>query len=193
MAARKKAAVGKREQLTLAAVDLAYRQGYRKTTLADIAAESGVPLGNVYYYFRTREEIGEAILAQRDGQFAAQREELDGLSTPLARLVAFVDSTVANAPMVARNGCPMGSLSAEMLKEGGTLADRSRSLFAAPLTWMTDQFRAMGRIADADDLALQLLATLQGAMLLTHSFREPALLEREGKRLNTWLKEMAAP
>jgi TetR/AcrR family transcriptional regulator, transcriptional repressor for nem operon len=188
LAGRKKAVVGKRERLARAAVDLAYRQGYRKTTLADIASESGVPLGNVYYYYRTKDDIGEAVLAHRDGQFAQQRQELDQLPTPRARLAAFVDSTVGNAAMVAQNGCPMGSLSAEMLKEGGPLADRSRSLFASPLTWMEAQFRAMGRSDDASDLALHLLASLQGAMMLTHSFRDPALLEREGRRLKSWIE-----
>ena len=180
--------VGKRERLAQAAVDLAYRQGYRKTTLAEIASESGVPLGNVYYYYKTKDDIGEAVLAHRDGQFAQQRQELDQLPTPRARLVAFVDSTVGNAAMVARNGCPMGSLSAEMLKEGTPLAERSRSLFAGPLTWMEAQFRAMGRNDDAADLALQLLASLQGVMMLTHSFREPSLLQREGARLREWLE-----
>jgi AcrR family transcriptional regulator len=190
LAGRKQTAGGKRERLTAAAVDLAYRQGYRKTTLADIATESGVPLGNVYYYFKTKDDIGEAVLSHRDGQFVAQREELERLPTPLARLVAFVESTVANGPLVARNGCPMGSLSAEMLKEGGPLALRSRSLFAEPLTWMEAQFRIMGHEKNAGDLALQLLSSLQGAMMLTHSFGDTTLLEREGARVKEWLRTL---
>jgi TetR/AcrR family transcriptional regulator, transcriptional repressor for nem operon len=53
---------------------------------------------------------------------------------------------------------------------------------------MEAQFRAMGRSDDASDLALQLLASLQGAMMLTHSFRDPALLKREGRRLKSWIE-----
>ncbi len=188
MAARRILAGNKRERLTQAAVELAYRQGFRKTTLAEIASESGVPLGNVYYYFKTRDDVGEAILSCREEQSAHQRLLLDQLPEPRARLAAFIDSTVANAAMVAQSGCPMGSLSAEMMKEGGQLAERSRSLFATPLAWMEAQFRAMGCKDDAGDLALQLLASLQGAMLLTHSFHEPSLLEREGARLREWLE-----
>lgn len=188
MAERRQAAGNKRERLTKAAVDLAYRQGFRKTTLADIASESGVPLGNVYYYFKTRDDVGEAILACREDQSAQQRLQLDQLPDPRARLAAFIDSTVANAAMVADSGCPMGSLSAEMMKEGGPLAERSRSLFATPLAWMEAQFHAMGHGGDAGGLALHLLASLQGAMLLTHSLRDPSLLEREGARLRDWLE-----
>ena len=190
MAGRRQAAADKRERLAQAAVNLAYRQGYRRTTLADIAAESGVPLGNVYYYFKTKDDIGDAILAQRNAEFAMLRSELDRLPTPVDRLVAFVDSTVGNADMVAANGCPMGSLSVEFLKDGEPLAGRSRSLFAGPLSWMEAQFRDLGRPDDAGDLALQLLASLQGAMMLTHSFRDTSLLAREGARLKDWLQTL---
>ena len=54
--------MGKRARLVEAAVNLAYRQGYTRTTIADIAKESGVPLGNVYYYFKTKDDIATAIL-----------------------------------------------------------------------------------------------------------------------------------
>lgn len=182
----------KRERLVDAAVTLAYRQGYRRTTLAHIAEESGVPLGNVYYYFRTKDDIGEAILACWEGKFTGLRDRLDGLPTPTARLSAFVDMTIANAPNVAQNGCPMGSLSAELLKDGGALADRANALLAEPMAWMEEQFRAIGLTTEAGSLALQLQSALQGASLLTQSFRDPSLLEREGARLKSWLQSLAS-
>ena len=48
---------GKRERLVGAACDLVYRLGAERTTLADIARAADVPLGNVYYYFRTKDDI----------------------------------------------------------------------------------------------------------------------------------------
>src|ERR1700722_16858166 len=48
---------GKRERLLAAAADLLYRQGVEKTTLADIAQAADVPLGNIYYYFKTKDAI----------------------------------------------------------------------------------------------------------------------------------------
>jgi AcrR family transcriptional regulator len=187
---RKQAARGKRERLVAAAVELAYRQGFGKTTLADLADESQVPLGNIYYYFKTRDDIGNAVLDWRQGEFVAMRDRLSELESPLARLVAFVEMTVANAPLVAERGCPMGSLTAELLKDGGDLAGRARALMADPMAWMAEQFAALGHEADADDLALQLQSTLQGASLLAQSFGEPEPLEREGRRLLGWLSEL---
>ena len=53
---------GKRERLVGAAADLLYRQGVEKTTLADIADAADVPLGNVYYYFKTKDAIVDAVV-----------------------------------------------------------------------------------------------------------------------------------
>ena len=189
--ARPKKPGGKRERLVEAAARLAQRQGYRRTTLADIATESGVQLGNVYYYFRTKDDIGEAVLQHREGEFAFVRQHMDALPTPLERLLAFVDRTIASAPVVAESGCPMGSLSAEFAKDGGGLAERAKSLLGEPMAWMAEQFGAMGA-ADPEGLALQLQSSLQGASLLTQTSRNPALLEREGCRLRKWLEGLAA-
>jgi len=45
----------KRTRLINTASKLAHEHGFNQTTLADIARDSGVPLGNVYYYFKTKE------------------------------------------------------------------------------------------------------------------------------------------
>jgi len=44
----------KRARLMEAAETLFYQQGVHRTTLADIAQEAEVPLGNIYYHFRTK-------------------------------------------------------------------------------------------------------------------------------------------
>lgn len=45
----------KRVLLLEAAKTLIHKQGYNLTTPADIAKAANVPLGNVYYYFKTKE------------------------------------------------------------------------------------------------------------------------------------------
>ena len=55
----------KRSRLIQTAVKLAYLHGFRTTSLADIAEAANVPVGNVYYYFKTKDEIGEAIVDWR--------------------------------------------------------------------------------------------------------------------------------
>jgi TetR/AcrR family transcriptional repressor of nem operon len=47
----------------LVAGALIQRQGIEKTTIADIARAADVPVGNVYYYFKTKDDLIEAAIA----------------------------------------------------------------------------------------------------------------------------------
>src|SRR6266850_1010292 len=87
----------KRTRLIKTAAKLAYRRGFRETSLADIAGAARVPVGNVYYYFKTKEELAEAVVERRLAEFRAFREEMDRLSSPKERLFAFVESIHENS------------------------------------------------------------------------------------------------
>ena len=53
-----------------------HRQGVEKTTLADIATVADVPVGNVYYYFKTKDDLVEAAI---DSQMRDIEEPLRSL------------------------------------------------------------------------------------------------------------------
>ena len=53
---------GKRERLIAAAAELLHQQGVERTTLADIAKAADVPVGNVYYYFKTKDDVIAAVI-----------------------------------------------------------------------------------------------------------------------------------
>src|ERR1700739_2362726 len=53
---------GKRQRLIAAASQLLHQHGVEKTTLADIAQAADVPVGNVYYYFKTKDDIITAVI-----------------------------------------------------------------------------------------------------------------------------------
>jgi TetR/AcrR family transcriptional regulator, transcriptional repressor for nem operon len=183
-----KADVDKRSRLVQTAVKLAYRQGFRKTTIADIAEESQVPLGNVYYYFKTKDEIGEAILEQRLVEFQTQREKWNRAGSPKERLQAFVQMTLDNRELLARGGCPMGTLCVELQKEGGALAKKAGPLLGGPLAWIEAQFRELGKGKDSAGLAVHLLSALQGVSLLAHSLGNAGLVALEVGRLKEWIE-----
>src|SRR6202453_832621 len=135
----------KRARLIRTAVKLAYRRGFRETSLADIAAAAKIPVGNVYYYFKTKDEIGEAIVEQRLLEVRALQEQWDQRGSPKERLLACIENTPENRDLLARGGCPVGTLCSELHKEGGPLAKKATALFAELLGWIEDQFRAIGR------------------------------------------------
>lgn len=181
---------GKRTRLIEAANKLIHQQGFNQTTLADIARESEVPLGNVYYYFKTKEEIGSALIEHRANFYRGLLEAWNELPDPKQRILTLVEMVSGERETLAQSGCPIGSLCQELHKDGGPLADKSAGLMAALLSWAEQQFRLLGKDKESADLALHLISALQGASLLTHTFRQPELIVRETARLREWVNAL---
>src|SRR6266852_4479580 len=180
----------KRTRLIETATKLAYGRGFRETSLADIAEAARVPVGNVYYYFKTKEELAEAVVERLLEEFRAARAEWDRLSAPKERLLAFVSSIQANRERLARGGCPLGSLCSELHKEGGALAKKSATLFTEPIGWLEKQFRAAGRDKDSRELAIHLFASFQGMAAVAHGMNESDLVLMEVRRLKNWINTL---
>jgi AcrR family transcriptional regulator len=181
-----------RARLLQAAEKVTYRHGFGASALADIAEEARVPLGNVYYYFRTKDAIGEAIVELRLTRFKRLLQELDTAESPAERLCGFVDVKIRNREELARSGCPVGTLCSELHKEGGAVAKKSTALLAEALTWMERQFRAMHQGNESRGLAVHLLSATQGVSVLAHTFHDPRLIEMEAARLKEWIRSLAS-
>jgi TetR/AcrR family transcriptional regulator, transcriptional repressor for nem operon len=177
----------KRKRLVQAAAELSHARGLSRISLSDIAASADVPLGNIYYYFKTKAAIGEAIVAERLAELRGIQQACDAASTPQGRLKAFVQITVDSRDTLARAGCPIGTLCSELSKDTGPLCEEAAVPFRRLLSWMEAQFAALGRNEERRSLALHLLAALQGVSLLANCFHEPALVVREAKVLKAWI------
>ena len=177
----------KRTRLLEAANKLVHAQGFNQTTLADIAKEADVPLGNVYYYYKTKEEIGAALIEHRANFYRGLRDSWNKSPNPKTRLHSFIQMTIDNCEMLARSGCPIGTLCQELHKEDGPLARKASSMFVELLEWLEAQFRALGKEGESADLALHLLSVLEGASLLTNTLKDPELMLRESARLKKWV------
>lgn len=183
----KKIIANKRTRLLEAANKLVHQQGYNQTTLADIAHEAEVPLGNVYYYYKTKEDIGQALIAQRADYYLALIATWEKSPDPKKRILALIREVACQRELLAQSGCPIGSLCQELHKDGGPLADKAAGLLAAVLSWAEQQFQLLGKGQESADLALHLLSVLQGASLLTHAFNQPGLIVRATTQLEQWL------
>jgi TetR/AcrR family transcriptional regulator, transcriptional repressor for nem operon len=181
---------GKRERLVAAACRVLHEQGVERTTLADIALAAGVPVGNVYYYFKTKDQLVEAAINAHGDDLRVMLSGLDRRRTPQARLKGLVRALTDQRELVAKYGCPFGTLACELDKRAGGLDRSAAHVLAVLVDWAERQFRAMDR-ADARDLAIALIASYQGVSLLTNTFRDPELMAREGRRLERWIDSLA--
>lgn len=178
----------KRDRLIQTAVTLVYQQGFHQTTLAQIAQHAQVPLGTVYYFFKTKEALGDALVERYLREYRERCQQWDQDPDPKARLEAFLQMMLEYAPQLAQSGCWVGTLCGELHKQGGPLAQHATRVFEELLTWLTAQFRALGRGDESTDLAIHLLSAVEGAALLTQSFRTPDYFVREAQRLKDWLR-----
>ncbi|MFO1257326.1 MAG: TetR/AcrR family transcriptional regulator [Gammaproteobacteria bacterium] len=180
----------KRVRLIEAAKVLIHQQGFNLTTLADIAQEADVPLGNVYYYFKTKEAIGIAVIEKRASEWAERLAMWSELPEPQVRLNALIKYGLEDLEVTARFGCPIGGLCQELGKQGGTLSDLAAKLLHDILQWGEEQFRALGFGDISASHALNLVAMIQGTFLLTHTFKDPKIASRQSEELQKWLAVM---
>jgi AcrR family transcriptional regulator len=181
---------GKRERLVEGARQVIHRQGVEKTTIADVAKAADVPVGNVYYYFKTKDELVAAAIDGHAREVQALLRSLEQNRTPQARLKALVRALMSQRELAAAYGCPLGSLCSELDKRADGLDRTCSELLQLPVDWAEQQFRSMGR-RDARDLAVALIASYQGIALLANTFRDPELMTREGRRLQRWIDSLA--
>src|SRR5436309_14818732 len=108
--------IPKRERLVEAAKETFYHQGVARTTLADIAQRADIPLGNVYYHFRTKEALVAAVIHQHIQGLQLMFADWERLSDPRERLLALLAVYRQEEAMLACYGCPHGSLCQELDK-----------------------------------------------------------------------------
>jgi TetR/AcrR family transcriptional regulator, transcriptional repressor for nem operon len=187
------APAGKRERLVAAACRVLHEQGVERTTLADIALAADVPVGNVYYYFKTKDQLVEAAINAHGNDLRAMLSALDRRRTPQARLKGLIGALVEQRELAARYGCPFGTLACELDKRLDGLDRTAADVLGILAGWAEQQFRSMGfgDQAEARDLAIALIASYQGISLLTNTFRDPELMVREGRRLDRWIDSLA--
>jgi AcrR family transcriptional regulator len=181
---------GKRERLIASAAELCHRDGIERPTLAEIAEAADVPPGNVYYYFKTKDELVQAVIESRAKEVRDLLASLAKKRTPAARLKGLAQNWADAGQLVADDGCPLGSLSGDLSNHGEGLEREAEKLFSPLIEWSEGQFREMG-CRDPHGLTITLLSTVQGAAVLSNAFGDPEIMHEQVRRLGRWIDSLA--
>lgn len=174
-----------------AASRVIHKQGFVRTTLSDIAQEAEIALGSLYYYFKTKDDIVRAIVAQRVRDLREGMIDWERLDRAADRIDALIQVWVNTRDVDALYGCPIGSLCYELAKQGGALGALAAEPLRLQLDWAKQQFCDMGYDENAaGDLALHLITALQGISLLSNAFSDAELITREARHLRLWLQQL---
>lgn len=148
-----------------------------------------MPLGNVYYYLKTKDDIARAVVEDRTGRFLTLTEEWEQSPDPISRLLSFLEMPKTICQSIARHGCPVGSLSQELSKKVG-LAGMAQPL-KSQLDWVTQQFRLLCPNS-AETSGRQFIVSLQGASLLANSLNDPDILLDQIEQLSSWIQSFSS-
>ncbi|SCB19836.1 TetR/AcrR family transcriptional regulator [Cupriavidus alkaliphilus] len=182
-----------RDRIVAEADKLFYERGFEHTSFADIADAVGISRGNFYHHFKSKDAILDAVIDARAARTRQMLERWDAASSsPLGRIRSFIRIVVTNQASIMRHGCPVGTLCTELAKVGHPAQPQASQLFTLFRTWLRRQFTLLGRKADADALAMHVLAFSQGVAVLAHAFHDKRFVQQEVERMCAWLDGIAA-
>jgi TetR/AcrR family transcriptional regulator, transcriptional repressor for nem operon len=171
-----------RARIVDAAARLIYERGVAGTKLDDVRAAAEVSGSQLSHYFADKNELVQAVIDQQACVIVGNTEQAD-LGT-IEGLRAWRDMIVAAARSTeGKGGCPLGSLGSQLAEtdpQARTLIAVGFEQWSAVITNGLRGLQAAGRLpvgTSAEDLAITLLAALQGGLLLAQVQRDTRPLE----------------
>lgn len=186
-----------RDQILDAAARLIHLRGYHNTSLDDVLRESGVGKGNFYYYFKSKESLGFAIIDRAVQGFLERSLEpafADVTADPVEQIYAFFDRIVeSHRRLNCVGGCPMGNLASELSDVHEGFRQRLAEIFEhwrVKLATALERGRASGRLSPDLDVAGAagfLVASLEGAILMAKVTKDIGAMEKSVAELKQYL------
>ncbi|MCA9244688.1 MAG: TetR/AcrR family transcriptional regulator [Phycisphaerales bacterium] len=172
-------AKGTRDKIVDAAMELFAFHGYGPTGLSEIARKARVQQGSLYHFFPTKEELLAAVLERRKTLLWPEvlQPIWDTIDDPIERIFKLLDQYRMMLQVTEfSHGCPIGNLAIELTESH----PNSRRLIAENFTnWLRaveqcfhEASRRLPVDADARRLAIFVLTTMEGAVMLARTYRD---------------------
>jgi AcrR family transcriptional regulator len=186
-----------RERLLQAAFREIYRWGFQSASLDTILDVAGVTKGALYYHFKSKEDLGYAVIDEVIGPSLRAKwlHPLQKTKDPISTLIGIVQSESVRAEDV-RGGCPLNNLAQEMspLHEG--FRKRLAMVFRAWRWGVAAALRegqAHGRVrqnVEPAETAGFLIATLEGYVSLAKNAQDAKVMKAGKANLVDWLRSL---
>jgi TetR/AcrR family transcriptional regulator, transcriptional repressor for nem operon len=182
-----------RNRIIGAALGLFAAKGYGATTIADIAGAAKANPGSVYFFFPTKQEVLLAVLgAYGSGIHPMLLEPAwRGVEDPIERVFALLDkyrSLLTDSDCTY--GCPIGSLALELHEPDPPVREALATNFAA---WtaaieacLDDAGKRLPSDVDRHALAVFVLTTMEGAVMLARTYRGIEAYDAAIEQLHTY-------
>src|SRR5574337_95192 len=186
-----------KEHIIEVASRLIHLRGFNHTSIGEILKESGVGKGVFYYYFRSKEELGYAIIEDNFRRFS---KEVTGKAfgndrDAVAQLDDFLDLLLeTHRKRNCAGGCRLGNMAMEMSDIHEQFRRKFQEVFdgwSVQVEGVLQKARASGQLKDHTDLqalAQFIIASVEGAILLAKVRKDIRTLERCLEELKKYVR-----
>lgn len=176
------------------------KKGYFAASMADIMAATGLEKGGIYNHFSNKEE-----LAVESFDFAVHRVRL-AFAEALRRNRNAIDRLNAIIEIFRRfpdgfpvpGGCPVMNTAIEADNAHPVLRERARTVMKEWYTFVRKVIehgvkkRELHGTIDSEQLASILIASLEGAVMLSSLYGEASHMDRTIEHLHSYIREYAS-
>lgn len=151
--------------------------GYHAVSFRDLADALAIKSASVHYYFRTKEDLGCALVDRYAERF------FDALSASNDPPLLAILAAYRLALRAEGRHCLCGMFGAEARGLPEPVASKVAGFFRGNLDWIAGALPPEIDLADRQARAAEILATLQGAIMVAASLDDPAFFDAALDRL----------
>lgn len=187
-----------RQRIVEQAAAIFNRRGYESGSLSELMAATGLKKGGIYRYFESKEALAaEAFDYSWTSALETRRPDVDPEADAIGWVKALVDNFVTRRPPVP-GGCPLFNTAVEA--DDGNVALRARASKALR-DWRTRITDVLTRAAasglvpslvDPRGVATVVIASLEGALMMSRLERNDDALRRVQAHLHSYLDALVA-
>lgn len=173
-----------RGRIVDAGAELFGRQGFHGTAMKQIVEEARAPFGSVYHFFPGgKDELGEHVIrSSGEGYRLLFITILDAAPNLIAGIGEFFAGAAAVLEQTDyADACPIATIALEVASVNEQLRMATADVFESWIGAAVERFAAAGiPETRARSLAIEVIAVLEGAFLLSRAFRstEPMIAAR---------------
>jgi TetR/AcrR family transcriptional regulator, transcriptional repressor for nem operon len=154
--------------------------GFEAVSYRDLAADVGIKAASVHYHFPQKALLGKALVDRYTNRLLATLGTVNlmqaTVESHIQRLCDTYTTAVEQEELICL-GCMLGASSRDLPEP---VAEAVRHFYTQLLNWTQ---AALGDRADAASLAIHIIGTLQGTMILAVTLKHPALMADAAERL----------
>jgi AcrR family transcriptional regulator len=177
-----------RERIMAATLELFRRHGYNGTSVKQVTTAAQAPFGSLYHFFPGgKEELAEAVIATSGRAYQELFEAIyDAAASPEQAISDFFEGAAA---VLEETGyidvCPIGTVALEVASTNDRLRSTTQQVFDG---WVGAAAERLGRAGlaheRAEELAIALVAAVEGGFTLSRAARSPEPMRATGRAMH---------